>query len=150
MVRNTLSNAITIQNIRIYMNTTYLIQLNIQLQGREHLISDLFQFISAFEIKFQLWKTQLKGKTNQQLQTLCRIIRHVETRVSESVQWIQVSQRAVDSRWKFDHAPAAVQMQLIELRCLSSPKATLNEVSLIDLINAGPWPNWLMTNWTML
>ena len=39
--------------------TGYLNQLNVQLQGREHLINELFQFISAFELKLRLWESQL-------------------------------------------------------------------------------------------
>ena len=34
--------------------------LNVQLQGREQLINELFQFVSGLEKKLQLWETQLE------------------------------------------------------------------------------------------
>ena len=35
----------------------HLNQLNVQFQGREHLINELFQFVSAFEMKLRPWET---------------------------------------------------------------------------------------------
>ena len=50
--------------------TAHLNQLNVQLQGREHLINELFQFVSAFEMKWRLWETQLRNANYVHFPTL--------------------------------------------------------------------------------
>ncbi|KAI0238315.1 General transcription factor II-I repeat domain-containing protein 2A, partial [Lamellibrachia satsuma] len=50
--------------------TAHLNQLNVQLQGREHLINELFQFVSVFEMKLRLWETQLRNANYVHFPTL--------------------------------------------------------------------------------
>ena len=52
------------------LSTSRLNQLNVQLQGREHLINELFQFVSVFEMKLRLWETQLRNANYVHFPTL--------------------------------------------------------------------------------
>jgi len=40
--------------------TTHLNELNVRLQGKNQLISNMFQIITAFELKLKLWQSQVK------------------------------------------------------------------------------------------
>ncbi|CAI6369553.1 unnamed protein product [Macrosiphum euphorbiae] len=40
--------------------TTHLNELNVRLQGKNQLISNMFQIINAFELKLKLWQSQVK------------------------------------------------------------------------------------------
>jgi hypothetical protein len=40
--------------------TTHLNELNVRLQGKNKLISNMFQIITAFELKLKLWLSQVK------------------------------------------------------------------------------------------
>jgi len=40
--------------------TTHLNELNVRFQGKNQLISNVFQIITAFELKLKLWQSQVK------------------------------------------------------------------------------------------
>ncbi|CAI6366866.1 unnamed protein product [Macrosiphum euphorbiae] len=40
--------------------TTHLNELNVRLQGKNQLISNMFQILTAFELKLKLWQSQVK------------------------------------------------------------------------------------------
>ena len=55
---------------RLVYTTENLNLPNVQLQGREQPINDIFQFVSAFETKLRLWETQLRDANYVHFMTL--------------------------------------------------------------------------------
>jgi hypothetical protein len=50
--------------------TQHLNDLNLQLQGRNQLVNDIFANVKAFEVKLRLWKIQLTQQNTAQFPTL--------------------------------------------------------------------------------
>jgi hypothetical protein len=44
--------------------TQHLNDLNLQLQGRNQLVNDIFAHVKAFEVKVRLWEIQLKKQNS--------------------------------------------------------------------------------------
>ena len=129
--------------------TAHLNQLNVQLQGREHLINDeLFQFVSAFEMKLRLWETQLRNANYVHFPTLTE---NEPASPDTYVAFVELLRREFADRFtdirahsgqlmlfsnpfqvEADGAPEAVQMELIELQCSAALKATFKEVPLVE------------------
>jgi hypothetical protein len=55
--------------------TQYLNDLNIKLQGRDHLITALYSHIKAFEVKLKLWGHQLNNKNYTHFETCKQVMR---------------------------------------------------------------------------
>lgn len=128
--------------------TAHLNQLNVQLQGREHLINELFQFVSAFEMKLRLWETQLRNANYVHFPTL---MENEPASPDTYVAFVELLRREFADRFtdlrthsgelmlfsnlfqvEVDGAPEAVQMELIELQCSAALKATFKEVPLVE------------------
>ena len=80
-------------------------QLNVQLQGREHLINEFFQSVSTFETKLRLWETQLcLGFAFVAFMELPR--REFADRFTDP--------SARSRKWKMDFMKCTTQMQLTD------------------------------------
>ena len=122
---------------------------SVQLQGREHRIKELFQFVSAFEMKLRLWETQLRNANYVHFPTL---VENEPASPDTYVAFVELLRKEFADRFtdlrvhsgkllvfsnpfqvEVDGAPEAVQMELIELQCSAALKATSKEVPLVEL-----------------
>ncbi len=134
--------------------TQYLNDLNIKLQGRDHLITALYSHIKAFEVKLKLWGHQLNNKNYTHFETRKQVMRefegfdfNVETHL-KLIQYliIEFQERFIDFRnHKFQvelftdpfnvnayESPEDLQMELIEIQSNDSLKAKFPKISSID------------------
>ena len=128
--------------------TAHLNQLNVQRQGRKHLINEVFQFVSAFEMKLRLWETQLWNANYVHFLTLMEnepvssdtYVAFVELlRLKFADHLTDLRARSGELllfsnpfQVEVDGAPEGVQMELIELQCSAALKATFKEVPLVE------------------
>ena len=117
--------------------------LNVKLQGKDILVSDMLAHINAFEIKLRLWEAQL---ANSQLEHFPRLAACVPDDVEPDTCVIIIvvaslreefasrfaADRPLAGDFKLftapfdfpvDDAPAPLQMELVELRCNDELKA---------------------------
>ncbi|XP_039206569.1 general transcription factor II-I repeat domain-containing protein 2A-like [Crotalus tigris] len=130
--------------------TNYLCALNLQLQGRDRVITDMYDAVKAFQVKLHLWETQMQQGNLSHFPSCQTIKNQVSTTVFSSAQFagklstlqMEFTRRFVDfERWKFsfgllsnpfsvevESAPVNIQMEMIELQCNSTLKGKYNSV----------------------
>ncbi|CAI6355941.1 unnamed protein product [Macrosiphum euphorbiae] len=128
--------------------TTHLNELNVRLQGNNQLISNMFQIITAFELKLKLWQSQVEvnnfmyfpvlaeynPKNSEKYGSLILIlIKEFETRFQD---FCKTSQLFAIFATPFSVDITAVetkfQMECIELQSDIQFKEKFNQSSLLD------------------
>ncbi|XP_065444398.1 general transcription factor II-I repeat domain-containing protein 2A-like [Chrysemys picta bellii] len=125
--------------------TSHLSALNLQLQGREHIITDMHDAVKAFQVKLRLWETQMH-QCNLSHFPCCQVIRNQESATvfpnatfAEKLSALRTefARRFSDfeaqkSNFELlrnpfavdvETAPVEMQMELIELQCNGTLKA---------------------------
>ena len=120
--------------------TTYLNALNVKLQGKDVLVTDMHAHITAFEVKLRLWEAQLANGQLEHFPCLAACVPddvEPDTCVSvvaspreelppvsqESGRWIRTSSclpPPLSFRWT---TPCPLQMEMVELQCNDERKA---------------------------
>ncbi|XP_026582004.1 general transcription factor II-I repeat domain-containing protein 2-like [Pseudonaja textilis] len=130
--------------------TKHLTALNLQLQGRDSVITDMYDAVNAFQVKLKLWDIQMK-QGNLSHFPCCQAIRNqVSTTVFSHTYFgdklntlhMEFTRRFVKfegQKFNFEllsnpfaidvrKAPVNIQMELIELQCSSTLKAKYDSV----------------------
>ena len=130
--------------------TTHLNVLNLQLQGRDHLITDMHDAVKAFQVKLHLWETQMHQCNLSHFPCCKAMLNQVSTMVFPNAQFAEkLSSLHADFAWRFsdfetqksnfelfrnpfaidvETAPVHLQMELIELQCNGALKAKYDTV----------------------
>ncbi|KAG0720046.1 General transcription factor II-I repeat domain-containing protein 2 [Chionoecetes opilio] len=108
--------------------TTHLNDLNVRLQGKNILVTDMYSHITAFEVKLRLWEAQLAA----------------------GVRPLAPGFKLFTSSFDFpvDEAPAPLQMELVELQCNDELKAKYRTASPLSffrdlVLPANKFPNYI-------
>lgn len=133
--------------------------MNKQLQGKDHLISDLMQHIKTFRTKLCLFKSQLeKGDLSHfaQCKSLCEnsLTEDNKAKYAADIQKLQEEMDARFLKMKVDmpkvelmanpfiidpeSVHAELQMELIELQCCDLQKARHRELDTVDFYKGLP------------
>ena len=146
--------------------TTHLNALNLKLQGKDILVTDMYAHITAFEVKLRLWESQLAAGQFLHFPRLAACDTHdvdldtdvgVVTSLREefATRFSGVRSLAADFKlvtapfdFRVDDAPANLQMELVELQCSEELKAKFNTSSPLpffrDLIlPSGNFPEYI-------
>lgn len=130
--------------------TSHLNHLNLQLQGKNQLIHDMWRHITAFETKLRLWECQLENSNYSHFPKLAEIkpanssmfvnvIRDLRTDFSS--RFDDLRSNSVDFRLfgtpfdvEVDTVPEKFQMELIDMQCnnLLKSKFHADSVSLLE------------------
>lgn len=133
--------------------------LNLQLQGRGHVITDMYAAVKAFRTKLRLWETQLLGR-NMGHFPCCQAIQHqISPATVPTAQFAEklsllsaeFTRRFADfeaQKYRFqllnnpftvdiESSPTNIQMELIELQCSDALK------SKYDTVGAAEFPRFL-------
>ncbi|XP_066512762.1 general transcription factor II-I repeat domain-containing protein 2A-like [Hoplias malabaricus] len=125
--------------------TSHLSALNLQLQGREHIITDMHDAVKAFQVKLRLWETQMH-QCNLSHFPCCQVIRNQESATvfpnatfAEKLSALCTEFARCFSDFEaqksnfellrnpfavdVETAPVEMQMELIELQCNGTLKA---------------------------
>ncbi|XP_034297753.1 general transcription factor II-I repeat domain-containing protein 2-like [Pantherophis guttatus] len=130
--------------------TKHLTALNFQLQGRHHVITDMYDAVNAFQVKLQLWDIQMQQGNLGHFPCCQTIINQVSTAVFSHTYFgdklntlhMEFTRRFVKfegQKFNFEllsnpfavdveKAPVNIQMELIELQCSSTLKAKYDSV----------------------
>ncbi|XP_032065870.1 general transcription factor II-I repeat domain-containing protein 2-like [Thamnophis elegans] len=130
--------------------TKHLTVLNLQLQGRHHVITDMYDAVNAFQVKLQLWDIQMQQGNLSHFPCCQTIINQVSTAVFSHAYFgdklntlhMEFTRRFVKFEGQKSHfellsnpfavdvekAPVNIQMELIELQCSSTLKAKYDSV----------------------
>lgn len=140
--------------------TAHLNALNLQLQGRDRMITDMYDAVKAFQVKLLLWETQMQ-QCNLALFPCCQVmLNKVITTVFPQTHFADKlsTLRAEFARWFSDFeeqkksfellrnpfavdvetAPAQIQMELIELQCNGTLKAKYDTAGPAQFIHSIP------------
>ena len=121
-------------------------ELNKKLQGREHLIHQLFQLIYSFEMKLRLWEDQLRNFNYAHFPTLHKpasphayVTAIATLRQQFADRFTNIRARNTDIMLfsnpfnvRPDDIPAAVQLELIEMQCSDELKTAFKEVPILE------------------
>ncbi|XP_039190545.1 general transcription factor II-I repeat domain-containing protein 2-like [Crotalus tigris] len=130
--------------------TKHLTALNLQLQGRDRVIMDMYGAVKAFQFKLRLWETQMQHGNLSHFPCCQTITNQVSSAVFLDAHFanklnalqMEFARRFVDfEEQKFNFgllsnpfavevakAPINIQMELIELQCSSTFKAKYDSV----------------------
>lgn len=130
--------------------TTHLNVLNLQLQGRDHLIIDMHDAVKAFQVKLRFWETQMHQCNLTHFPCCKEMLNQVSTMVFPKAHFAEklTSLRAEFARhfrdfeaqtsnfelfrnpfaMDVESAPLQLQMELIELQCNGTLKAKYDTV----------------------
>ncbi|XP_074488096.1 general transcription factor II-I repeat domain-containing protein 2-like [Sebastes fasciatus] len=130
--------------------TSHLNALNLQLQGRGHVITEMYATVRAFKTKLRLWETQMLQENLSHFPCCQTMKEQVSTAVFPSAQFAEklsilgadFTRRFADfeaqkSRFELlsnpfaadvESAPTNLQMELIELQCSDTLKAKYDSV----------------------
>nr|XP_061800942.1 general transcription factor II-I repeat domain-containing protein 2-like [Nerophis lumbriciformis] len=125
--------------------TTHLNAMNLQLQGRGRVISDMYSTVKAFKTKLTLWEAQMRKKNLSHFPCCQTMKEKLTTSVFPCAQFAdKISVLAADFRRRFadfeaqksrfellsnpfavdvESSPPNLQMELIELQCSDALKA---------------------------
>ncbi|KAM3855168.1 general transcription factor II-I repeat domain-containing protein 2-like isoform 2-T3 [Vipera latastei] len=129
--------------------TKHLAALNLQLQGRDHVIMDMYGAVNAFQFKLRLWETQMQHGNLSHFPCCQTITNQVSTAVFSYARFadkLHTLQMEFTRRFDFEaqkfnfgllsnpfavevaKAPVNIQLELIELQCNSTFKAKYDSV----------------------
>ncbi|XP_058025772.1 general transcription factor II-I repeat domain-containing protein 2-like [Ahaetulla prasina] len=130
--------------------TKHLTALNLQLQGRHHVITDMYDAVNAFQVKLQLWYVQMQQGNLSHFPCCQTIVNQVSSTVFSHTYFgdklntlhMEFTRRFVKfegQKFNFEllsnpfavdveKAPVNIQMELIELQCSSTLKAKYDSV----------------------
>ena len=130
--------------------TTHLNDLNLQLQGRDHLITDMHDAMKAFKVKMRLWETQMHQCNLSHFSCCQAMLNQVNAMVFRNAHFAEkLSLLRAEFARRFsdfeaqksnfelfrnpfaidvETAPVNLQMELIELQCNGTLKAKYDTV----------------------
>jgi hypothetical protein len=130
--------------------TTHLNDLNLQLQGRDHLITDMHDAVKAFQVKLRLWETQMHHSNLSHFSCCQAMLNQVNAMVFPNAHFAEkLSLLRAEFARRFsdfeaqksnfelfrnpfaidmETAPVNLQMELIELQCNGTLKAKYDTV----------------------
>ncbi|KAM3850917.1 general transcription factor II-I repeat domain-containing protein 2A-like [Vipera latastei] len=130
--------------------TNYLSALNLQLQGRDRVITDMYDAVKAFQVKLRLWETHMQQGNLSHFPSCQTIKNQVSTTAFSNAEFanklstlqMEFTRRFADfEKQKFsfgllsnpfsvevESAPVNIQMELIELQCNSTLKGKYDSV----------------------
>ncbi|KAG0724696.1 General transcription factor II-I repeat domain-containing protein 2 [Chionoecetes opilio] len=145
--------------------TTHLNDLNVKLQGKNILVTDMYSHITAFEVKLRLWEAQLAAgqfmhfpriaacaPDDVDLNTCVGVVTSLREEFASrftGVWPLAPGFKLFTSLFDFpvDEAPAPLQMELVELQCNDELKAkyrTASPLSFRDLVlPSNKFPNYI-------
>jgi hypothetical protein len=131
--------------------TQHLNDLNLQLQGRNQLVNDIFTHVNAFEVKLPLWEIQLTNQNRAHFPTLNDKAKSVSFNVAKYATEIGVLREEFKSRFQdfrkhetyfrifaspfetdVEAVPEKFQMELIELQSKEEIKSEFLNVPLLE------------------
>ncbi|XP_055726157.1 general transcription factor II-I repeat domain-containing protein 2-like [Salvelinus fontinalis] len=125
--------------------TSHLNAMNLQLQGRDHVISDMYSTVKAFKTKLTLWETQMRKENLSHFPSCQTMKEKLSTSAFPSAQLAdKIGMLAADFRRRFadfeaqksrlellgnpfavdvESSPPNLQMELIDLQCNDALRA---------------------------
>ncbi|XP_076059507.1 general transcription factor II-I repeat domain-containing protein 2-like [Oratosquilla oratoria] len=106
--------------------TMHLNSLNMMLQGKDILVTDMYMHITAFEVKLRLWEAQLASGQFVNFPRLAACAPDdVDLDTCESGCWLRTDFKLFTAPFDFpvEDAPASLQMELVEQQCNDERKA---------------------------
>ncbi|XP_063989608.1 general transcription factor II-I repeat domain-containing protein 2-like [Diachasmimorpha longicaudata] len=129
--------------------TSHLNELNTRLQGKDQLINDMYDLISAFQMKLELWEQQLRTKNFTHFPTLSEQPDITSETAAEYASLTSDLKNEFESRFQdfkkyrlffsafatpfstdVSSLPAHLQMECCEMQCDSQLKEKFNQVGL--------------------
>ncbi|KAG0714799.1 General transcription factor II-I repeat domain-containing protein 2 [Chionoecetes opilio] len=146
--------------------TTHLNDLNMNLQGKNILVTDMYSHITAFEVKLRLWEAQLAAgqfmhfpriaacaPDDVDLNTCVGIVTSLREEFTSrftGVRPLALGFKLFTSPFDFavDEAPAPLQMELVELQCNDELKAKYRTASPLSffrdlVLPSNKFPNYI-------
>ncbi|KAG0718983.1 General transcription factor II-I repeat domain-containing protein 2 [Chionoecetes opilio] len=146
--------------------TTHLNDLNVKLQGKNILVTDMYSHITAFEVKLRLWEAQLAAgqfmhfpciaacaPDDVDLNTCVGVVTSLQEEFASrftGVRPLAPGFKLFTSPFDFpvDEAPAPLQMELVELQCNDELKAKYRTASPLSffrdlVLPSNKFPNYI-------
>ncbi|KAG0708050.1 General transcription factor II-I repeat domain-containing protein 2 [Chionoecetes opilio] len=146
--------------------TTHLNDLNVKLQGKNILVTDMYSHITAFEVKLRLWEAQLAAgqfmhfpriaacaPDDVDLNTCVGVVTSLREEFTSrftGVRPLAPGFKLFTSPFDFpvDEAPAPLQMELVELQCNDELKAKYRTASPLSIFRdlvlpSNKFPNYI-------
>uniref|UniRef100_A0A3B3IFR8 Uncharacterized protein n=1 Tax=Oryzias latipes TaxID=8090 RepID=A0A3B3IFR8_ORYLA len=109
--------------------TSHLNVMNLQLQGRGRVISDMYSTVQVFKTKLSLWETHMRKENLSHFPSCQTMKEKLSTAVFPTAQFAdKLNILAADFRLDVESAPPNLQMELIKLQCNDTLKEKYDRV----------------------